>query len=133
MQVSPSSGTAIDGQWAVLQPGAELLSFTAGKPGASAFWFQQPDVLVDYATNFIANVEAGNYITSFFMNSVAQMNNVSTVPLPCYNRNNELYCERDDRNQLYYCNIIGNGGVVLAPSTWDNGLCHPMTFNIVSA
>ncbi|KAH0145727.1 hypothetical protein KCU67_g12529, partial [Aureobasidium melanogenum] len=65
MQVSSNSKTSIDEQWAVLPGGDELLEFTSGKAQASQFFFAEPNLLVEYQSNFLANVEEGDWATSF--------------------------------------------------------------------
>ncbi|KAH0145527.1 hypothetical protein KCU67_g12597, partial [Aureobasidium melanogenum] len=65
MQVSSNSKTSIDGQWAVLPGGDELVEFTSGKAQASQFFFAEPNLLVEYQSNFLANVEEGDWATSF--------------------------------------------------------------------
>lgn len=133
MQVSSDSHTSADGQWAVLPPDSELLAFTAGKPGASEFYFADGDLLVEYQSDWLANVEAGNWVTSFFMNSATYMNNVSSVPLPCSNRAGELYCKSGDLEQLYWCTFGATTSLVLGPSEYDNGLCRPVSLDIIPA
>ncbi|KAG9657628.1 hypothetical protein KCU64_g5070, partial [Aureobasidium melanogenum] len=131
MQVSSKSKASIDGQWAVLPGGDELLEFTSGKAGASEFFFAEPNLLVEYQSNFLANVEEGDWATSFYMNSVSKMYNVSAVPLACYNEGGVLSCKSGDLEQLYWCSVWGTTSLVLGPSTYDNGLCKPVSLNIV--
>ncbi|KAH0368674.1 hypothetical protein KCU65_g3838, partial [Aureobasidium melanogenum] len=131
MQVSSKSKTSIDGQWAAL--GGELLTFTPGKAGASEFFFAEPNLLVEYQSNFLANVEGGDWATSFYMNSVWKMYNVSAVPLACRNQGGVLSCQSGDLEQLYWCSVWGTTSLVLGPSTYDNGLCKPVSLDIVPA
>ncbi|KAG9524473.1 hypothetical protein KCU93_g6219, partial [Aureobasidium melanogenum] len=133
MQVSSNSKTSIDGQWAVLPGGDELLEFTSGKAQASQFFFAEPNLLVEYQSNFLANVEEGDWATSFYMNSVSKMYNVSAVPLACHNQGGVLSCKSGDLEQLYWCSVWGTTSLVLGPSTYDNGLCKPVSLNIVPA
>ncbi|KAG9944213.1 hypothetical protein KCU85_g8097, partial [Aureobasidium melanogenum] len=131
MQVSSKSKTSVDGQWAVLR--GELLGFTSGKAGASEFFFAEPNLLVEYQSNFLANVEGGDWATSFYMNSVWKMYNVSAVPLACGNKGGVLSCQSGDLEQLYWCSVWGTTSLVLGPSTYDNGLCKPVSLDIVPA
>ncbi|KAG9583279.1 hypothetical protein KCU97_g10702, partial [Aureobasidium melanogenum] len=131
MQISSKSKTSVDGQWAVLPGGDELLGFTSGKAGASEFFFAEPNLLVEYQSNFLANVEEGDWATSFYMNSVSKMYNVSAVPLACYNQGGVLSCKSGDLEQLYWCSVWGTTSLVLGPSTYDNGLCKPVSLDIV--
>ncbi|KAK6007348.1 hypothetical protein QM012_006356 [Aureobasidium pullulans] len=133
IQVSSKSKTSIDGQWAVLPGGEELLRFTSSKAGASEFFFAEPNLLVEYSSNFLANVEPGDFATSFYMNSVSRMYNVSAVPLTCRNQGGELSCESGDLQQLYWCSVWGTTSLVFGPSDYNNGLCKPVSLEIVPA
>ena len=133
MQVSSKSKTSIDRQFAVLPGGDELLGFTSSKAGASEFFFAEPDLLVEFGSNFLANVEGGDWATSFWMNPVSRMYNVSAVPLACRNQGGELSCKSGDLEQLYWCTVWGTTSLVLGPSTYNNGLCKPVSLDIVPA
>lgn len=108
MQVSNNSNAAIAGQWAYLPGGNELIAFTAGKPGASSFFFDEPNLLVEYSSNYVANIEEGHWVSSLWMNPVGRMYEVNAVPLDCQNKSGELYCKMNDLDQLYWCDVWGD-------------------------
>ena len=131
MQVSNNSNAAIAGQWAYLPGGNELIAFTAGKPGASSFFFDEPNLLVEYSSNYVANIEEGHWVSSLWMNPVGRMYEVDAVPLDCQNKSGELYCKMNDLDQLYWCDVWGTTSMVLGPSEYDNGSCRKVSLEIV--
>ena len=133
MRASSKSKTSIDGLYAVLGGGRELLDFTADKSAASKFFFASPNLLVELQSNWLANVEEGNWVSSFWMNSVDRMHTVNAVPLACRNQGGELSCKMGELEQLYWCSVWGTTSLVLGPSTYDNGLCKPVSLDIVKA
>lgn len=133
MRASSKSGTSIDGLYAVLGDGAELLNFSADKSAASSFFFASPNLLVEKASNWLANIEEGSFVSSFWMNSLDRMYTVNAVPLDCRNNGGELKCTSGELEQLYWCSVWGTTSLVLGPATYDNGLCKPVSLDIVKA
>jgi len=133
LQVSSDSKTSIDGLYAILSPGRELLAFTADKTSASEFFIAAPNYLVEFRSNFLANVEEGDFVTSFYMNPVDRMHTVNAVPLACGEEGGELVCHSGGLEQLYWCSVWGTTSLVLGPSTYNNGLCKPVSLEIVKA
>lgn len=130
MRASSKSGTSIDGLYALLGDGKELLAFTADKSAASSFFFASPNLLVEKASNWLANIEEG-FVSSFYMNSLDRMYLVNAVPLDCRNNGGELKCSSRELEQLYWCSVWGTTSLVLGPTTYDNGLCKPVSLDIV--
>jgi hypothetical protein len=133
LQVSSKSKTSIDGQYALLSPGRELLTFTASKATASEFFFADSNYLVEYRSNFLANLEGDNFVTSFYMNPVDRMHTVNAVPLACGNQGGALACKSGELVQLYWCSVWGTTSLVFGPESYSNGLCKPVSLDIVKA
>jgi hypothetical protein len=132
LRVETGSKTPVDGQYAVLPGGTELLAFTAGKAGASQFFLADTSVLVEAQSGAMANTEEIGSASSFFMNGVDEMVDVNAVPVVCSNRSGKLFCTAGDRDQLWYCNVYGTTALVIAPSDYDNGFCRAVTLDIIA-